>query len=69
MAGGSGFDCEINPEIYEYFLWQEAIPVLLLIVRGAEWDQELENVYLVSCSRINNTNHQHYEYELRPDDC
>jgi hypothetical protein len=25
-------------------------------------------VYLVSCSHIDDTNHEHYEYELRPDD-
>ena len=68
-TGDSSFDCEINHELYHYFLWQEPIPVLLLIDKSVKWKQELENVYLVSCSRIGETNSQHYEYELRPDNC
>ena len=64
----NSFDCNANPELYRYFLRQEPIPVLLLIDKQAKWNQELENVYLVSCSHIDDTNYEHYEYELRPDD-
>jgi hypothetical protein len=64
----TSFDCDTNPELYQYFLRQEPIPVLLLIDKQAKWNQELENVYLVSCSHIDYTNYDHYEYELRPDD-
>ena len=70
--GNESFDCEANAELYDYFLRQEPIAVLLLIDRHAKWNQELENVYLVACE-INDDGHghchQHYEYELRPDDC
>lgn len=65
--GSSSFDCRSNAELYRYFLRQEPIPVLLLVDRQAEWDQELENVYLVSRSHADGTNYEHYEYELRPD--
>ncbi len=65
----NSFECEANTELYRYFLSQEPIAVLLLIDKQAKWNQELENVYLVSCEYIEN-NCQHYEYELRPDnDC
>jgi hypothetical protein len=63
----NSFDCKINPELYQYFLRQEPIPVLLLIDKQAKWNQELENVYLVSC-KAHDKNYEHYEYELRPDD-
>lgn len=43
-----GFDCDPNPLLYRYFQKQEPIPVLLLVDDKAKWDQELENVYLVS---------------------
>ena len=75
----NSFDCDANAELYRYFLRQEPIPVLLLIDKQATWNQELENVYLISCemasvddddSSSNNNNQynrrQHYEYELRP---
>jgi hypothetical protein len=69
---GNGFDCEVNAELYGYFLRQEPIAVLLLVDRQAKWNQELENVYLVACE-INDDGRghrrQHYAYELRPDDC
>jgi hypothetical protein len=65
----NSFECEDNTELYRYFLLQEPIAVLLLIDKQAKWNQELENVYLISCQYIEN-NCQHYEYELRPDnDC
>ena len=65
----NSFECEDNTELYRYFLLQEPIAVLLLIDKQARWNQELENVYLISCQYIEN-NCQHYEYELRPDnDC
>jgi hypothetical protein len=64
------FDCEPNAALYQHFLRQEPIPVLLLVDNGAKWNQELENVYLVSCRIFSNAKGhyiQHYEYELRPD--
>ena len=65
----NSFECEANKELHRYFLLQEPIAVLLLIDKQAKWNQELENVYLISCEDIEN-NCQHYEYELRPDnDC
>lgn len=65
----NSFECEANRELHRYFLLQEPIAVLLLIDKQAKWNQELENVYLISCEHIEN-NCQHYEYELRPDnDC
>ena len=68
----SSFDCKANAELYQYFLLQEPIPVLLLIDKQAKWNQELENVYLLTC-KVSDDSHghseQHYEYELRPDDC
>jgi hypothetical protein len=64
----NSFDCKANTELYQYFLQQEPIPVLLLIDKQAKWNQQLENVYLMSCSQID-TDKQHYEYELRPDSC
>ena len=69
----NSFDCNANAELYQYFLRQEPIPVLLLIDKQARWNQELENVYLISCEIISDDNNsqyckQHYEYELRPDD-
>ena len=74
----NSFDCDANAELYRYFLRQEPIPVLLLIDKQATWNQELENVYLISCEIVsdndegNNNNQynrrQHYEYELRPAD-
>jgi hypothetical protein len=66
--GANSFDCNTNPQLYRYFLRQEPIPVLLLIDNQAEWNQELENVYLVSCIQASDKNYEHYEYELRPDD-
>jgi hypothetical protein len=63
----NSFDCEANTELHRYFLLQEPIVILLLIDKQAKWNQELENVYLISCQNIEN-NCQHYEYELRPDD-
>ncbi|MDQ3836880.1 MAG: hypothetical protein M3270_08105 [Thermoproteota archaeon] len=63
----NSFECEANRELHRYFLLQEPIAVLLLIDKQAKWNQELENVYLISCEHIEN-NCQHYEYELRPDD-
>jgi hypothetical protein len=63
----NSFECEANTELHRYFLLQEPIALLLLIDKQAKWNQELENVYLVSCKHIEN-NCQHYEYELRPDD-
>jgi hypothetical protein len=69
---GTNFDCEINRQLYDYFLHQEPIAVLLLVDAGARWKQELENVYLVSCQMCDDGYghyYQHYEYELRPDDC
>lgn len=65
--GTSSFDCKANAELYRYFLRQEPIPVLLLIDKHAEWNQELENVYLVSRIQIDDMNYEHYVYELRPD--
>jgi hypothetical protein len=62
----NSFECEANRELYRYFLLQEPISILLLIDKQAKWNQELENVYLISCKNIEN-NCQHYEYELRPD--
>jgi hypothetical protein len=65
----NSFNCEANSELYQYFLLQEPIAVLLLIDKQAKWNQELENVYLLSCEHTAN-NCQHYKYELRPDsDC
>ena len=65
----NSFNCEANSELYQYFLLQEPIAVLLLIDKQAKWNQELENVFLLSCEQTEN-NSQHYEYELRPDnDC
>jgi hypothetical protein len=65
----NSFNCEANSELYQYFLLQEPIAVLLLIDKQAKWNQELENVFLLSCEQTDN-NTQHYEYELRPDnDC
>jgi hypothetical protein len=74
----NSFDCDANAELYRYFLRQEPIPVLLLIDKQATWNQELENVYLISCETVSNDNDgnnnnqynrtQHYEYELRPAD-
>jgi hypothetical protein len=61
----NSFDCEYNDELHGYFVRAEAIASLLLIDPKATWNQELENVYLVSCE--NRDNYQHYEYELRPD--
>jgi len=63
----SGFDCEANAELHRYYLRQEPVPVLLLIDKHASWKQELENVYLISYSRLAGTNYEHYGYELRPD--
>ena len=63
----NSFDCEANTELHRYFLLQEPIALLLLIDKQAKWNQELENVYLISCQHIEG-NCQHYEYELRPDD-
>ena len=63
----NSFECETNTELHRYFLLQEPIALLLVIDKQAKWNQELENVYLVSCKHIEN-NCQHYEYELRPDD-
>jgi hypothetical protein len=63
--GASSFDCKYNAELYRYFVRQDPIPVLLLRDREAEWDQELENVYLVS-RRVDGPV-EHYVYELRPD--
>ena len=60
------FDCEANAELYQYFLRQEPITVLLLVDKQAKWNQELENVYLVSCSQVDDTSSQHYDYELQP---
>ena len=62
-----GFDCEANAELHRYYLRQEPVPVLLLIDKHARWKQELENVYLISYSRMAGTNYEHYGYELRPD--
>jgi hypothetical protein len=62
---GNSFDCKANAELYRYFIQQEPIPALLLVDRGAEWNLELENVYLVS--RHADDAIEHYEYELRPD--
>jgi hypothetical protein len=64
------FDCEPNPVLYRYFQSQEPIPVLLLVDEKARWNQELENVYLVSCQMLQDAkghDSQHYEYELVPD--
>jgi hypothetical protein len=64
------FDCEANVVLYRHFLRQEPIPVLLLVDEKARWNQELENVYLVSCQLFwdgHGHKSQHYEYELRPD--
>jgi hypothetical protein len=63
----NSFECEGNNKLYQYFLLEEPIAVLILIDKHAEWNQELENVYLISCKDIEN-NCQRYEYELRPDD-
>jgi hypothetical protein len=66
----SSFDCEPNAVLYRYFLRQEPVPVLLLVDEKARWNQELENVYLVSCQIFSDAGgrySQHYEYELRPD--
>jgi hypothetical protein len=65
----SSFDCKPNAVLYQYFLRQEPIPVLLLVDESARWNQQLENVYLVSCRIFSDEGHysQHYEYELRPD--
>ena len=60
------FDCKTNRVLHQHFLRQEPIPVLLLIDKDAVWNQELENVYLVSHSRLG-SNSEHYEYELRPE--
>jgi len=68
---GTSFDCDSNAELYGYFVRQEPIAVLLLVDKNAKWDQELENVYLVSCqvySAGSGHYNQHYEYELRPCD-
>ena len=65
--GASSFDCKASAELYRHFVRQEPVPVLLLVDRDAEWDQELENVYLVSHSRVGGADFEHYEYELRPD--
>jgi hypothetical protein len=65
--GASSFDCKSNTELYRYFVRQEPVPVLLLVDRDAERDQELENVYLVSHIRVDGADSEHYEYELRPD--
>jgi hypothetical protein len=62
----NSFECQANTELHQYFLLQEPIALLLLIDKQAKWNQELENVYLISCEDIEN-NCQHYEYELRPD--
>ena len=62
----NSFECQANTELHQYFLLQEPIALLLLIDKQAKWNQELENVYLISCEHIEN-NCQHYEYELRPD--
>jgi hypothetical protein len=65
----NSFNCEANLELYQYFLLQEPIAVLFLIDKQAKWNQELENVYLISCEHTEN-NCQRYEYELRPEnDC
>lgn len=58
------FDCTFNGELSEYYLHDEPIPVLLLVDGNAEWDQELENVYIVGC--VDRDGYQHYDYELRP---
>ncbi len=63
----NSFECEANRKLYQYFLSQEPIAVLILIDKRAKWNQELENVYLISCKDTEN-NCQCYEYELRPDD-
>jgi len=62
----NSFDCEANAELYQYFLRQEPITVLLLVDKQAKWNQELENVYLVSCRQVDDTSCQHYDYELQP---
>ena len=62
----NSFECEANTELHRYFLLQEPIALLLLVDKQAKWNQELENVYLISCEYIEN-NCQHYEYQLRPD--
>jgi hypothetical protein len=62
----NSFECESNRELYQYFLLQKPIAILLLVDKQAKWNQELENVYLISCENIEN-NCQHYEYELGPD--
>jgi hypothetical protein len=65
------FDCDLNQELYGYFIRQEPIAVLLLIDKRAKLNQELENVYMVSCETIHDDigrDYQHYHYELRPDD-
>jgi hypothetical protein len=67
---GTSFDCYSNHLLYRYFQKQEPIPVLLLVDDKARWNQELENVYLVSCQIFcdaQGRKSQHYEYELRPD--
>lgn len=67
---GTSFDCDSNPVLYRYFQKQEPIPVLLLVDDKARWNQELENVYLVSCQIFwdsQGRKGEHYEYELRPD--
>ncbi|MEW6603705.1 MAG: hypothetical protein AB1351_03320 [Thermoproteota archaeon] len=67
---GTNFDCEPNPLLYRYFQSQEPIPLLLLVDNKARWNQELENVYLVSCQIFwdaQGHKSEHYEYELRPD--
>jgi hypothetical protein len=64
-GGTNSFDCRVNPELYRYFVRQEPIPVLLLIDKDADWNQELENVYLVS--RRSDGPVEHYVYELRPE--
>jgi hypothetical protein len=63
----SGFDCAANAELHRYYLREEPIPVLLLIDKQARYNQELENAYLISYSRMAGTNYEHYGYELRPD--
>jgi hypothetical protein len=63
--GANSFDCEYNEELHGYFVRAEPIASLLLIDPKASWNQELENVYLISCE--NRGSYQHYEYELRPD--
>lgn len=66
----NSFDCNPSAALYRHFLQGDTIPVLLLVDKGAKWNQELENVHLVSCQIFSDAagrSSQHYEYELLPD--